>query len=343
MYRIIKQVLFRLEPENAHNLTVKFLNYSAKYGLLNVLQLLFTHNFNGENNLFEPIEVMGLHFKNRLGLAAGADKNGQAIDGFAAMGFGHIEVGTLTPRPQDGNPLPRQFRLVSEQGLINRNGFNNIGVDAALTNIRAAKFNGVLGINISKNTATSVENSLPDYLYCLDRVYPYASYITINVSSPNSQGLRDLQYGDLLDDLLRNLKLRAAQLETIYQKRVPLVLKIAPDLSEQELFFIADKLLKYKFDGVIATNTSIARDMLADIEFKHEKGGLSGAPISAMAAKQARILSQYLDGKIPLIASGGISSAADAKARLENGAELLQLYTALVYQGPKIVRELIKL
>lgn len=284
---------------------------------------------------------MGIEFKNPIGLAAGADKNGDAIDGFGILGFGFIEVGTVTPLPQDGNPKPRQFRLPEVEGIINRNGFNNHGVDYLVENVKKARYDGVIGINIGKNTATSVENGKADYIYCLNKVYNYAGYVTINISSPNSPGLRQLQYGDALDDLLQGLKVRQAELANYHNKYVPIVVKIAPDQTEAELVQIADSLRRHHIDGVIATNTTISREMISGVANAEQQGGLSGKPLQQLSTQIIARLQQELKGEIPIIGSGGIDSVESGKEKIAAGAELLQLYSGLIYHGPQLVKDLV--
>lgn len=329
IYPLLRQALFALDAENAHQLSLQSLK------LLGKLPLPLC-------NLPEnPVEVMGLRFKNPIGLAAGADKNGEAIDGFAKLGFGFIEVGTITPKAQDGNPRPRQFRLPDAEGIINRNGFNNHGVDVLVENVKNARYRGVLGINIGKNATTPIEQSVDDYLTCLRKVYPYASYITVNISSPNTQNLRSLQYGEALDHLLSTLKSEQQILLQKFQVYRPLVLKIAPDLSEAEIAAVADSLLRHQIDGVIAANTTLSRTTVAGLPYAEQQGGLSGKPLHALSTQVIARLSHELQGRIPIIGSGGIHSLQSGQEKINAGASLLQLYSALVYQGPGLVRELV--
>lgn len=329
IYPLLRQALFALDAENAHQLSLQSLK------LLGKLPLPLC-------NLPEnPVEVMGLRFKNPIGLAAGADKNGEAIDGFAKLGFGFIEVGTITPKAQDGNPRPRQFRLPDAEGIINRNGFNNHGVDMLVENVKNARYRGVLGINIGKNATTPIEQSVDDYLTCLRKVYPYASYITVNISSPNTQNLRSLQYGEALDHLLSTLKSEQQILLQKFQVYRPLVLKIAPDLSEAEIAAVADSLLRHQIDGVIAANTTLSRKTVAGLPYAEQQGGLSGKPLHALSTQVITRLSHELQGRIPIIGSGGIHSLQSGQEKINAGASLLQLYSALVYQGPGLVRELV--
>lgn len=331
MYALIKPLLFSLPPEIAHHLSLNGLQALAKLQLSPLLLSKPSHT---------PCEVMGLTFPNRVGLAAGLDKNGEYIDGLAALGFGFIEVGTVTPRPQAGNPSPRLFRLPQAQAIINRMGFNNHGVDALINNVKKAKFNGILGINIGKNFDTPLEKAEQDYLVCLEKVYPYADYITVNLSSPNTKGLRELQHGQALAQLLNVLKIRQQQLTDKHDKYVPLVIKIAPDLSDDEIASIAHSLLEYKVDGVIATNTTNSRPDVADLPNGQQQGGLSGAPLYTQSTQVLRTLATQLQGQIPIIGVGGISDSHHAQAKLDAGASLVQVYTGLIYQGPALIQQL---
>lgn len=336
MYPIIRKVLFSLDAEQAHNLTIQVLKATGKIPCHSILKTLLAVPTGS------PKKVMGITFPNPIGLAAGADKNGEAIDGFGVLGFGFIEVGTVTPLAQDGNPKPRQFRLKQVEGIINRNGFNNLGIDHLIENVKRAKYQGILGINIGKNTQTSVENGKADYLFCLNKAYAYADYITINISSPNSPGLRQLQYGDALEDLLQGIKARQAVLADQYNKYVPIALKIAPDLTEAELVQIADSLQRHKFDGVIATNTTISRDMLEGIPYAEQAGGLSGKPLQQKSTAVVARLYQELKGQVPIIGSGGVDSVAAAQEKQQAGAELIQLYSGLIYHGPQLIKQLVQ-
>lgn len=324
-----------MQAENAHDFTLKCLNIIGNSPLYPYLKGYL--NIEGKAK-----QCMGITFKNPIGLAAGADKNGEAIAGFSALGFGFVEVGTVTPLAQDGNPKPRQFRLIEAQGIINRNGFNNYGIDHLLNNIENSRFDCILGINIGKNTATPVEYGKDDYLICLNKAYKYADYITINISSPNSPGLRNLQYGELLEDLLTAVKARQAELQQQQQKYVPITLKIAPDLNENELVMIADSVKRHKMDGIIATNTTLSRDNVAGMKNAEQQGGLSGKPLQQLSTQIIARLYQELQGEIPIIGSGGIDSVQDAQQKIAAGAELLQLYSALIYHGPKLIQDLVK-
>ena len=286
---------------------------------------------------------MGLTFPNPVGLAAGLDKDGAYIDGLAALGFGFIEIGTVTPRAQPGNPKPRMFRVPEAQALINRMGFNNGGVDAFVRNVQASRFyqeqRGILGLNIGKNADTPIERATDDYLYCLDKVYPYAAYVTVNISSPNTKNLRQLQQASEIDALLSALKMAQSQLADKHGRYVPLVLKIAPDLDDEQIDTIASALLRHRIDGVIATNTTITRDAVQGLTHANETGGLSGAPVRDLSTRVIRSLHQVLQGEIPIIGVGGILSGADASEKMAAGASLIQLYTGLIYRGPELVVE----
>jgi dihydroorotate dehydrogenase len=283
---------------------------------------------------------MGLSFPKAVGLAAGLDKNAAYIDGLAALGFGFIEVGTVTPRPQPGNPRPRLFRVREAEGIINRFGFNNLGVDRLIENIKAAQYRGILGINIGKNFDTPNERAVDDYLICLRKVYPYASYVTVNISSPNTKNLRALQEKDALSGLLAALKAEQQQLAASHGKYVPIALKIAPDLESEQINEIADLLLQHDFDGVIATNTTLAREAVQGMENADETGGLSGAPVRDKSTTVIRQLAQRLQGRIPVIGVGGILSGSDAADKIAAGASLVQIYSGLIYRGPALVRDI---
>ena len=284
---------------------------------------------------------MGIKFPNPVGLAAGLDKNGECIDAFAAMGFGFVEVGTVTPKPQPGNDKPRIFRLPQANAVINRMGFNNKGVDYLVDQVRAAKFNGVLGINIGKNKATPEENAKDDYIHCMRKVYDFATYITVNISSPNTPGLRSLQYGEALDELLSALKAEQKILNEKFDKYVPLAVKIAPDLNEEEVNSIANSLISNEIDGVIATNTTLSREGVEGLEHGNEQGGLSGAPVKDKSTAVIKLLAKALDNKLPIIGVGGIASSDDANEKLAAGASLVQVYTGFIYQGPELVKDIV--
>jgi dihydroorotate dehydrogenase len=333
LYALARPLLFALDPETAHNLTLPLLRYAANLGIAATVN----------RSVADVRHVMGLSFPNAVGLAAGLDKDGDYIDGLSALGFGFIEVGTVTPRPQPGNPRPRMFRLPQANALINRMGFNNGGVDAFVRNVQSSRFYqeklGVLGLNIGKNADTPMERATDDYLICLDKVYPYASYVTVNISSPNTKNLRQLQQASELDELLTKLKEAQSRLADKHGRYVPIVLKIAPDLDIEQIRTIADALLLHHLDGVIATNTTITRDAVQGLAHANEMGGLSGAPVRELSNRVIRALHQQLGKDIPIIGVGGIFSADDAQAKLDAGASLIQLYTGLIYRGPALVGE----
>lgn len=326
----VRPLFFRLDPEVAHHLTLFLLQKTAQWGLM--------PSFRDEK--VQPCTVMGVKFPNRVGLAAGLDKNAVCIDGLAALGFGFIEVGTLTPKAQPGNPKPRLFRIPKAQALINRMGFNNEGLMAALDRIKQCRADIVLGINVGKNKDTPLENAIDDYLFGLVHAYPFADYITVNLSSPNTPNLRDLQHGDYREQLFTRLKQKQQELFTEYKRYVPLVVKIAPDLSDEDLFDLADACLRHQIDGVIATNTTINHEAIQHLPRGSEEGGVSGQPLLKRSTDIVKKLHERLSDKIPIIAVGGIMSAQDAKEKFEAGAKLVQVYTGLIYQGPNIIREI---
>ncbi|SQH97676.1 quinone-dependent dihydroorotate dehydrogenase [Haemophilus haemolyticus] len=336
MYQLFRQGIFQMDAEKAHNFTIQCLKLAGHPFFQPILKSLI-HAPKGF-----PKTVMGVSFPNPIGLAAGADKNGDAIDGFGALGFGFLEVGTVTPLAQDGNAKPRQFRLIEAEGIINRNGFNNNGIDYLIENVKNARYKGVIGINIGKNKFTPLEQGKDDYIFCLNKAYNYAGYITVNISSPNTPDLRQLQYGDYFDDLLRGIKDRQAILANQYNKYVPIAVKIAPDLTESELVQIADTLVRHKMDGVIATNTTISRDTVMGMKNAEQQGGLSGKPLQHKSTEIIKRLHQELKGQISIIGSGGIDGLQNAQEKIEAGAELLQVYSGLIYHGPKLVKELVK-
>lgn len=333
MYPLIKTLLFTQDAEWSHDFTINWLKRSQN----NLLDVFYKQNLPDK-----PVQAFGLTFKNPVGLAAGLDKNGECINAFAAMGFGFIEIGTVTPKPQLGNDKPRMFRLPAGQAIINRMGFNNKGVDNLIENVKRAKYHGILGINIGKNKDTAEENALSDYLICLRKVYQYASYVTVNISSPNTPGLRNLQHGDALDELLRGLKVEQKVLSTTYGKYVPILVKIAPDLSEQEIVDMANSLIDNEIDGVIATNTTLDRTQVQGQQFADEMGGLSGAVLCAKSQAVTERLCELIAGRMPVIGVGGIHSSASAKDRIKGGSTLIQLYSSLIYQGPKLIKEIVK-
>ncbi|QHM70506.1 quinone-dependent dihydroorotate dehydrogenase [Mixta intestinalis] len=331
-YPFARKALFHLDAEHAHELTLQQLRRISGTPLEALIR---------QRLPARPVTCMGLTFKNALGLAAGMDKNGDCIDAFGAMGFGFVEVGTVTPRPQPGNDKPRLFRLVEAEGIINRMGFNNLGVDRLVENVKRASFNGVLGINIGKNKDTPVEQGKEDYLTCMDKVYPLAGYIAVNISSPNTPGLRTLQYGEALDDLLMAIKAQQKLLEKKHLKYVPVAVKIAPDLSEEELVQIADSLVRHQIDGVIATNTTLDRSLVSGMKFNEETGGLSGRPVQLRSTEVIRRLSQELQGKLPIIGVGGIDSVIAAREKIAAGATLVQIYSGFIYKGPGLIKEIV--
>ena len=333
LYALTRPLLFTLDPETAHNLTLPALRNAAACGLTALIS----------KPTPDPRTVMGITFPNPVGLAAGLDNDGAYIDGLAALGFGFIEIGTVTPRAQPGNPKPRIFRLPQANALINRMGFNNGGVDAFVANVQASKFyqnkEGVLGLNIGKNADTPIERAADDYLYCLEKVYPYASYVTVNISSPNTKNLRQLQGGSELDALLSQLKQAQHRLADKHKRYVPIALKIAPDVDGDQVKSIAGALLQHKMDAVIATNTTITRDAVKGLPHAEETGGLSGAPVFEMSNTVIRALKAELGDALPIIGVGGILSGENAQAKITAGASLVQLYSGLIYRGPALVKE----
>jgi dihydroorotate dehydrogenase len=326
-YPLARHALFKLDPELAHDVALKSLRKLESVHLAGVFG----------QKVLKPRTLLGLSFDNAVGLAAGLDKNGEYIDALAAVGFGFIEVGTVTPRAQPGNPKPRMFRLPEHDALINRLGFNNGGLDAFLANVQRAKYRGVLGLNIGKNFDTPNERATDDYVTCLRGVYPHASYVTVNISSPNTKGLRDLQAAAALEELLATLKAEQKKLAKQYKREVPLLLKIAPDLDLGAIKDIAALLLQHGFEGAIATNTTIARDAVAGHRYAKEAGGLSGRPVFSPSTEVLRELVKHLKGNIPVIGVGGIMSAQDAQQKINAGASLVQIYTGFIYHGPKLI------
>ncbi len=327
LYSLARPLLFTLAPERAHELTLSMLDKAYKLG--------FMH----QKVANKPVTCMGIEFPNPVGLAAGLDKNGAHIDALAALGFGFIEIGTITPRPQAGNPQPRLFRIPEAKAIINRMGFNNDGVDKLVENVKASKFKGILGINIGKNADTPVEDAVSDYLICLEKVYNYASYITVNISSPNTKNLRSLQSGDALTELLQTLKDKQLKLAEQYNHYVPLVLKVAPDLTIEDINFISTQLLKFKIDGLIVTNTTLGREGVENLPNGNEAGGLSGAPVFEKSTECLRQFSKIRDGRMPLIGVGGIVSGDQAVIKQQAGASLIQVYSGLIYTGPTLVKD----
>ena len=335
LYPWFRPLLFALDPEAAHDLVLALLDAASATGVAQRFATPVTPS---------PVEAMGLRFPNRVGLAAGLDKNAAHIDGLAALGFGFIECGTVTPRPQTGNPKPRLFRLPEADALINRLGFNNDGIDTFLVNVGRAKFGpahgGLLGLNIGKNFDTPNERAVEDYLTCFRAVHAHASYVTVNISSPNTQGLRELQDEQALGGLLAPLKREQAQLAERHGKYTPLAVKIAPDLAAEDIRRIARTLIAHRIDGVIATNTTTDHSAVAGLRHAEESGGLSGRPLKDKALGALRTLAAELGGALPIIAVGGIMSGADARERIAAGATLVQVYTGLIYRGPALVAEI---
>ena len=330
-YPLARPFLFGLDPEHAHELTL---------GALARLQNTPMQCLWQQPRVNDPVTVAGLKFPNRIGLAAGLDKNGRCIDGLGAMGFGFIEVGTVTPKAQPGNPKPRMFRLPEANALINRLGFNNDGLAAFLANVQRAKFRssgGILGLNIGKNAATPIERAVDDYLLCLDGVYPHADYVTVNISSPNTKNLRDLQSDAALDALLAAVQECKARLAAQHRRSVPIFVKIAPDLDDRQVDAIAATLKRHRIDGVIATNTTVVRNAVKHLLHGDEAGGLSGAPVFAASNRVIAQLRAALGSAYPIIGVGGVMSATDAKAKVAAGANLVQLYTGFIYGGPPLI------
>ena len=338
MYSLLRPALFQLGPETAHHITLSGLNAAYQLGVSGLLAARIDD---------QPRTVMGLTFPNPVGLAAGLDKNGDCIDGLAALGFGSVEIGTITPLPQPGNPKPRLFRLPEARAIINRMGFNNKGVDALIANVRQTDYRGILGINIGKNALTPMANATDDYLICLRKVYAHASYITVNISSPNTKNLRQLQNDEALDKLLASLKAEQQKLADTHGKYVPIALKIAPDMEAGQIAQIARLLMRHRIDGVIATNTTLSREGVAHLPHGNETGGLSGAPlrdpstavIRQLAAEMQACAGQGLGSPLPIIGVGGILSGADAAEKIMAGASLVQIYSGMIYRGPALVGE----
>ena len=335
-YSLLRPWLFCLDPEQAHNLTLSNLDRAQRWGLLERLI---------SKPVADPRTLCGITFANPVGLAAGLDKDGKHIDALAALGFGFLEIGTVTPRPQPGNPKPRMFRLSEAQAIINRMGFNNDGVDACVARVRRSRFwqqGGVLGMNIGKNASTPIEDAASDYILAMEAVYEIASYITVNISSPNTQNLRALQGEAMLRSLLSSLDEARKRLSDRYSVRKPLFLKIAPDLESTDIDLIADLSMEFGIDAIIATNTTIARDAVQGMQHCEEAGGLSGAPVRAASTQVIKTLKARLGNALPIIGVGGILSGADAKEKIMAGASLVQIYSGLIYRGPDLVSECAK-
>lgn len=329
MSAVLRRALFLLPPETAHTAALGALRLRARLLPAPVPPVA------------APVEVMGLRFANPVGLAAGFDKNGDCVDGLGGLGFGFVEVGTVTPRAQAGNPRPRLFRLPDQHAVINRMGFNNRGLDHLAAAVARRRYRGVLGINIGKNLDTPVAEAARDYLTCLERVYPLADYITVNLSSPNTPGLRELQFGAYLENLLGALQARRRALAEQWGRSVPLAVKIAPDLADEELSAIGNVLVAQGVDAVIATNTTVSRQGVEPSRYAGEAGGLSGAPLLARSTQVVRYLAGEFGARLPVIAVGGIGSGADAVAKLQAGARLIQLYTGFIYRGPELIGEVL--
>ncbi|MGB1255044.1 MAG: quinone-dependent dihydroorotate dehydrogenase [Thiolinea sp.] len=332
MYKLLRDALFLLPAETSHHFALNSLKVGQKVGVLGQQKALPS----------TPVDVMGIRFPNKVGLAAGLDKNGDYINAMAALGFGFIEIGTVTPRPQPGNPRPRMFRLPEAQGIINRMGFNNKGLDYLLKQVQQSNYQGVLGINIGKNFDTPVDNAVSDYLICLEQVYQHADYITINISSPNTPGLRSLQYGEELKGLLLPLKQAQSELAQQSGKYVPLAVKAAPDLSAEEIAGMAEVFTDVQIDALIATNTTLDKDLVRDFKHGTEQGGLSGKPLTLNSTEVIHSFYQHLGDDIPIIGVGGIMNADDAEAKVAAGARLVQLYSGFIYNGPRLIKDCVQ-
>ncbi len=330
MYSLARKFLFCLDPELSHEVSLDGLGAAERLRLISLFS---------DSVAEQPVEVMGLRFPNPVGLAAGLDKNGDYFNALGVLGFGFVEIGTVTPKPQAGNPKPRLFRLAEQEAIINRMGFNNLGVAHLVERVKRRRYAGVLGINVGKNKTTPEDKALDDYTTCMAQVYAYADYITVNISSPNTPGLRDLQFGKAFDTLLAGIKRQQAALAEQHGKYVPLAVKIAPDMSEDELKQVADQLLEHAIDGVIATNTTIGREGVESSPFKDEAGGLSGAPLREKSTETIRRLAEHVKGQLPIIGVGGIVSGEHAREKIEAGASLVQIYSGFIYRGPSLIKE----
>lgn len=329
MYALVRSLLFRLDAETAHGMALSSLGIAHRLGAAKCL---------AEARVDDPVTLMGLRFPNRVGLAAGLDKNADYLDALGALGFGFVEVGTVTPKPQAGNPKPRLFRLPEADAIINRMGFNNAGVDHLVSRVKASRYDGVIGINIGKNLTTPVEQAVDDYLICLRKVHAYAHYVTVNISSPNTPGLRNLQFGEHLDALLETLREESSRLDQANGRRVPLAVKIAPDMSHEEVALVAGSLSGSGIDAVIATNTTVSREAVTGLANAEEQGGLSGRPVFEASNAVVGELRRQLP-EMPIIGVGGIDSGAAAQAKCDAGADLVQLYSGFIYRGPELVGE----
>ncbi|MCG7600934.1 quinone-dependent dihydroorotate dehydrogenase [Halomonas sp. McH1-25] len=330
MYSLVRSVLFRLDAEAAHGVSLSTLDMLHRLHLSRML--------GAQERVDDPVEIMGLNFPNRVGLAAGLDKNADHLDALGALGFGFVEVGTVTPKPQAGNPKPRLFRLPEQGAIINRMGFNNAGVDHLIRNVQRSRYDGVIGINIGKNLTTPVERAVDDYLTCLQRVHGHAHYVAVNISSPNTPGLRNLQFGEHLDNLLGALREQCSRLDRESGRRVPLAVKIAPDMDDNETALVAKALGANDIDAVIATNTTVSREAVSGLPHAEEQGGLSGSPVFEPSNRVVRALRRYLPS-IPIIGVGGIDSDEAARGKRDAGADLVQLYSGFIYRGPALVAE----
>ena len=330
LYPLARAAMFRMKAEDAHALTMKGLNAMVATGTAGLINGTIPD---------DARTVMGLRFPNPVGLAAGADKNGECIDGFGALGFGFMELGGVTPRPQPGNPKERLFRLPQANAVINRLGFNNHGVDVLVENLKRRKYRGIVGVNLGKNLDTPLEKAADDYAICYEKVYAHTDFATVNISSPNTKNLRQLQGEDELGPILARIKGEQARLADVHGKLVPVAVKIAPDLTPEQIEAIAKVLIKHRIDAVIATNTTISREAVAHLPHGQEAGGLSGAPVFEASNRVIAALARHLDGALPIIGVGGILSGADARAKIDAGASLVQFYTGLIYRGPELVAE----
>ncbi|TCS42596.1 quinone-dependent dihydroorotate dehydrogenase [Reinekea marinisedimentorum] len=330
MYQVFRKVIFLLSAETAHDLTMDALAAAQRLKLISLMPKLTKQ---------KPVTVCGIEFPNAVGLAAGLDKNGDCIDALGAFGFGFIEVGTVTPKPQPGNPQPRCFRIPEKEALINRMGFNNKGVDYLVERVKRSNYEGVIGINIGKNKVTPEDEAINDYLYCLDRVYEHAGYVAVNLSSPNTPGLRNLQFGDNLKNLIKALKDRQQELDKEFDHK-PIFIKIAPDLTEEEVADLAAVFNEMKVDGIIATNTTIEREAVEGCKHADEAGGLSGAPVREQSNLVLKQFREQLDESIPIMGVGGIMSAHDAEEKMKFGADLVQIYSGFIYSGPSLVKKI---
>lgn len=332
LYSLLKPLLLQLNAEYVHELTIKGLRKINRTPLAWLLH---------QRVAIKPVTCMDLNFKNPIGLAAGLDKNGDAIEAFGAMGFAFIEVGTVTPRAQEGQAQPRLFRIKEAEALINRMGFNNHGVDYLVERLQQVRYDGIIGVNIGKNADTPIEQAHDDYLLCLQKVYPYAGYVTLNLSSPNTAGLRSLQYGAALDNLLTVIKSQQTALQQQHGRTVPITVKISPDLEESEIVQIADSVIRHQIDGVVATNSTTDRQLVRGLSHCSEVGGLSGRPLQQRSTQTIAKLASELQGRVPIIGVGGIDSLTAAREKLQAGASLLQIYTSLIYHGPALIKQII--